>query len=92
MGVKLRDISAGGVSFFCDKPLRGRVDMSVNLGGSTAQEWLYAQLLVRRVVPTKSDYIIACSFTDMERKDEDRVVAYLFRRQRQLRQMGSPEA
>jgi c-di-GMP-binding flagellar brake protein YcgR len=92
MGVKLRDISAGGVSFFCDRPLKGRIEMTVNLSGASGQDWVYTKLFVRRVVPTKSDFIIACSFTDMELKDEDRIVAYLFRRQRQLRQMSSTES
>jgi c-di-GMP-binding flagellar brake protein YcgR len=87
-GVKLRDIAAGGVSFFCDHPLSGQIDMSLNLASGSGQEWLYTRLLVRRVVETKSDYIIACSFTDLAGKDEDRVVAYLFRRQRQLRSTG----
>jgi c-di-GMP-binding flagellar brake protein YcgR len=89
MGVKLRDISAGGISFFCTKALRGMLDISINLASGAGQDWLSANLLVRRVIPTKTDFIIACSFQNLARKDEERVIAYLYRRQRQLRQLSS---
>jgi c-di-GMP-binding flagellar brake protein YcgR len=85
LGVKLRDIASGGVSFFCAKPLSGSIEMALNMAGAD-QDWLFTKMLVRRVIPVKSEYIIACSFTDLSRKDQERVVAYLYRRQRQLRQ------
>lgn len=89
MGVKLRDISAGGLSFFCARELQGLIEITVNLATGAHQDWLYAKLLVRRVMPAKSDFIIACSFEELPRKDAERVVAYLYRRQRELRQLSN---
>ena len=89
MNVTLRDISAGGVSFYSPTPIKGMLDLHVNLAGNDGQDWIFMHLLVRRTIPVKGQFIIACSFSDMARKDEDRVVAYLFRRQRFLRNQGN---
>lgn len=89
LGVKLRDISAGGISFFCAKELKGLIEITVNLATGAHQDWLFSKLLVRRVIPAKTDFIIACSFEELSRKDEERVIAYLYRRQRELRQLSN---
>ncbi|MBC7544833.1 MAG: flagellar brake protein [Candidatus Sericytochromatia bacterium] len=88
LDITLRDIAAGGISFFAPEPMSGLLDFTVNLAAKEGQDWLSTKLLVRRIQPLTGQYVVACSFSGMPRKDEDRVIAYLFRRQRQLRQQG----
>ena len=82
----MKDISASGVSVFSAVPMQDVVECRINLGGPKGNDWMTASVLVRRCMPQPGGFMVAGSFLDMPRRDEDRVVAYLFRRQRFLRQ------
>lgn len=83
--LRARDLGAGGISFYANKSLNGQLVVRLDIGGPDRPEWVALWARVRRSWIESGEWVIACSFVDLDRRDEDRIVAYLFRRQRELR-------
>lgn len=83
--LRARDLGAGGISFFSTKPLHGQLVIRLDIGEAGRSDWVTLYARVRRNWQELGEPVVACAFVDLDRRDEDRIVAYLFRRQRELR-------
>lgn len=88
---KVIDISGGGLRFESDRPLDKDLvlDLVVELGGG---ERISAIGQVVRSLPIEKSgfnkYSIGIQFTIIEERDRDKIIKFIFQKQRELRQRG----
>lgn len=82
-----RNVSGGGALFILPRPLSPGTWLEVDL---FLPEKLTCRAQVRRVTVLPETHMVqvGVEFMDLPQRDQDRIIKYIFRRQRELRQKG----